>query len=121
MIPRHLRLLWLTLTCTIFCVVVHGTSAQTSSRTVSVRAEQPWTNTGIDLPLNSTITVTASGTINVGGQHPIQGPSGNSACPDTAGTPLVAPGLSCWSLIGRIGNSTPFYIGSSLTFSASTM
>jgi peptidase A4-like protein len=43
---------------------------------------------------------------------------GNSSC--TAGQGSPGPGLYCYSLIGMIGNGTPFQLGSSSSFTATS-
>ena len=94
-------------------VPTNAASATTlSSTTVTVPAAQPWTGTGISLPVG-TVSFDASGTINVAGGAPGgdntpngDGPA-NPSCiagPDQYSGSWTAPGLPCWSLIGRIGN-----------------
>lgn len=85
---------------------------------VSVPANQAWTDTGIDLALGSNVTITASGTIRIAGSDPGKTPAGAPEC--SAPSDFLAPGLPCWSLIGRIGNGTPFYVGAATGFSVTT-
>ena len=99
--------------------------AKASQKTVIVPATQPWTDTGISLPVG-TVSFKASGTINVQSGNPAfnntpagQGPAdpgciGNSDTP--WGDDWTAEGLPCWSLIGRLGNGSPFEIGDGGTF-----
>ena len=96
-------------------------SAATSSQTVTVPATQPWTDTGISLPAG-TVSFQASGIINVSGGDPAydETPAGDGpadptciAGPNSYSGSWTAPGLPCWSLIGRIGNGTPFFVGDS--------
>jgi hypothetical protein len=71
----------------------------------------------------------ASGTINVSGGTPGgdntpngDGPA-NPSCiagPSEYSGSWTAPGLPCWSLIGRIGNGTPFFIGDSARLNIKT-
>ena len=110
-------------------VPVAEASAATSSRTVAVPATQPWTDTGIALSAG-TVSFKASGTINVQSGNPAfnntpagQGPAdpgciGNSDTP--WGDDWTAEGLPCWSLIGRIGDGSPFEIGDAATFTVSS-
>lgn len=80
--------------------------------TVAVRADRPWTDTGIDLRASDTASVVASGTIQAAKDRRIrlQQPGGfapNCNRPrelfgEPTG-PVPAPQLSCWSLIGRVG------------------
>jgi murein DD-endopeptidase MepM/ murein hydrolase activator NlpD len=92
-------------------------SADTSTQ-VSVQGNQAWTDTGIDLTLGSNVTITASGTIRIAGSDPGKTPAGGPEC--SASSDFVAPGLPCWSLIGRIGSGTPFYVGTATGFSVTT-
>jgi Domain of unknown function (DUF5011) len=85
---------------------------------VSVPANQAWTDTGIDLTLGSNVTITASGTIKIASSDPGKTPAGAPEC--SAPSDFVAPGLPCWSLIGRIGGGTPFYVGTAMGFSVTT-
>ncbi len=80
-------------------------------QTVTVQASQPWTDTGINVRRGQPLTFTASGEIQVGpgrsaGAQGID-PSGGT----TAKYPI--PGMGLGGLIGRVGNSAPFRIGSS--------
>lgn len=84
---------------------------------VSVQANQPWTDTGIDLAGGSNVSITASGTIATAGSDS-KTPAGAPEC--GAPSDFVAPGLPCWSLIGRIGSGTPFYVGTTKGFSVDT-
>jgi len=80
--------------------------------TVAVRAERPWTDTGIDLRAGDTASVVASGTVQAAKDRRIRlqqpggfAPNCNRARElfgEPAGT-APAPQLSCWSLIGRVG------------------
>lgn len=93
----------------------------TAAATVSVPATQSWTSTGIALPAGD-VSFSASGTINVAGGNPDgdntpdgDGPA-NPSCiagPSEYSGSWTAAGLPCWSLIGRIGNGTPFFVGDS--------
>jgi hypothetical protein len=95
---------------------------------VRVSANAPWTDTGINLRVGDSLTVTASGLIGVeaGGRIPPKAPGGFAPnC--TAATSfygvrfgaLPAPQLPCWSLIGRVGaNGMVFEVGVNKTFRA---
>jgi hypothetical protein len=96
-------------------------AAATSTTTITVPATQPWTSTGISLRAGA-VSFKASGTINVNGGDPDGNntPAGdgpiNPTCtagPSEYSGSWTAPGLPCWSLIGRIGNGKPFFIGDS--------
>ena len=84
--------------------------------TISVEAIQPWTDTGIDVSIGSTVTVSASGRIFIAGSDPGKTPAGDVGCvQDSFG---VAPGLTCNALIGKIGNASPFLVGAGTTITA---
>ncbi len=96
------------------------------SPTVAVNLKQPFTDTGRLVSVGEAVSVTASGTVN-------NGQCGTTACTfspagepwaDCANLPppaFIAPGLPCYSLIGKIGVSgTPFEIGANLQFTATT-
>jgi hypothetical protein len=95
---------------------------------VSVPGNQPWTDTGVALKSGESVSVTASGVVNLpAALHvPPMTPAGSSVgCKEAAqlygsspGSP--APKLTCWSLIGRVGPSgSIFGVGTSKTFQAS--
>ena len=96
-----------------------GTQAQeatpTGIPTISIPASQAWTDTGLSLSKGDQVTITASGTIYIAGSDPGKTPAGDPNC--TASADFVAPGLPCWSLIGRIGNGAPFEVGTATSFS----
>lgn len=78
----------------------------------AVSAMQPWTDTGIVPHAGSHVSIAAIGSIHVNNGGAIQPPTGDGGSPGCIGdASFVAPGLSCWSLIGRIGNGAPFEIG----------
>jgi hypothetical protein len=88
--------------------------------TATVRSEQPWTDTRIELSAGDTVLLQASGTINVFSGKPEfeQTPAGagpaNPTCvagPGVYGGNWTADGLACWSLIARIGDGAPFFVG----------
>ena len=77
---------------------------------VRVDANQQWTNTGIDVRTGDSVAFRASGRIDFG-QGPTQtaGPDGNDSLKSGA-YPVGA--MPVGGLIGRVGNSAPFPIGS---------
>ena len=87
-------------------------------KTVSVAANQPWTDTGLNLAKGSTINISAGGTIKVAGSDTAKTPDGVQGCKGDKNN--VAPDLTCVALIGRIGNGAPFEVGRSKTLSAPT-
>lgn len=91
------------------------------AKTVRVLATQPWTDTGIHLSSGSSVGFVASGVINVSSGNPAfsNTPAGRGAADPKCiassttkwGGGWIAMGLPCWSLIGRIGNGSPFEVG----------
>jgi len=78
---------------------------------INVPANQAWTNTGIPVLRGQRISFTARGNIMVS-RTGNSGPDGNPAATIGNGRyPLR--GVSAGALIGRVGNSAPFPIGSS--------
>src|SRR5664280_934783 len=92
-------------------------SAATSGQVV-VAANQPWTDTGVDV--SGSVMLTASGTIDVGGPEGNLPPAGSSDCTTSASTysgQWAALGFPCWSLIARVNDNPPFAVGNGGTFS----
>jgi serine/threonine-protein kinase len=80
--------------------------------TLSVKSDQAWNDTGIVLRAGDTASIVARGTIRVAADKrlAVQQPGGFypncGRARELFGQPLgavPAPGLSCWSLIGRVG------------------
>jgi len=102
------------------------------STTVSVPGNQLWTDAGVALVAGETVTMTASGSIYVGGRIPAWEnvtPSGVPLpqCGVGKQSPFPAANLACFSLMGAIsGAGTPascssvtcFEVGDSVTFTA---
>jgi Zn-dependent protease with chaperone function len=85
----------------------------------TVTGTQPWADTGVTVPAGIALKITASGAIDVSAGYSV-GPDGQQSCMPSsafpgANPPFIAPGLPCWSLVGRIGDGAPFEIGSSVT------
>jgi hypothetical protein len=77
---------------------------------VRVDANQQWTNTGINVRAGDLIAFRATGRINFGqGATQTAGPDGNDSLKSAAYPVGVMP---VGGLIGRVGNSAPFPIGS---------
>ncbi len=90
---------------------VEAASSQTLA-TFSVPATAPWTSTNIVIGSGMHVTIAAEGMIHVNMGGAVQPPDGDGGSPGCVGdASFVAPGLRCWSLIGRIGNGAPFEIG----------
>jgi PA-IL-like protein len=88
----------------------------TTTPPLTVLGTQPWIDTGVDLAQGTVISINASGTVKIAGSGPGKSPAGNSTC--TADQSFIAPGLACWSLIGRIGNGPLFAVGTGATITA---
>jgi hypothetical protein len=89
-----------------------GTSGQTQNQPggVRVHANVPWNDTGITLKSGDMVTFRTTGQVNFGesaGQT--AGPDGNPAA-HSPNYPIS--GLPAGALIGKVGNSAPFGIGS---------
>jgi hypothetical protein len=108
-----------------------GTAAATT--TVTINANNPsFTDTGIDLTLNESFSITATGKAKWTHTSPSTGPNGyrfsQSNGTRTCGydqyhpyqvPSFLAPGLNCWSLVGRIGTTgVIFFVGTSQTMPA---
>jgi Hsp70 protein len=97
-------------------IVPLGGGGKPSSATVTVRGDQAWTETSIDVSPGDSVTVEASGTVNL---PQAAGPAGDADPALTVfnvkvdGKPLEAPH---GSLIGKVGNGAPFVIGEKDTF-----
>jgi hypothetical protein len=92
-----------------------------------VPGNQPWTDTGLDLAVGGSVSITASGTIKVAPEDPGKTPAGDPNCVGPTGRKIdptaetwLIPGLTCWSLVGRIGGGTPFEVGTNLNVSVQT-
>ena len=92
--------------------------------TVSVYGYGPWTDTGIDLTAGSSVAITAEGLITIAvSDWPGKTPDGDQDFIPSRDDPqhtYPAPDAHGVSLIGRIGDGTPFEVGSSKTFSVPT-
>jgi hypothetical protein len=87
-----------------------GTGTGRAADEVRVQANQLWTNTGLNVRAGDLVAFRASGSINFGeGASAIAGPDGN----DTERSPAnPVSAMPVGGLIGRVGNSAPFPIGS---------
>jgi hypothetical protein len=91
-----------------------GTSEPTE---IVIKVSEPWVDTGFDVSTTSPVRIFAKGIIDVSlPSRRLFTPNGDATCEGSLGTPLLAPGLPCWSLIGRVGkDGSPFFVGSSST------
>lgn len=93
---------------------------------VPVSSSDTWTNTGVNVGEGDSISIEATGLVHFG-PSPIDAvaPAGLPAAACAAITeregrtrPFSAPGLRCWSLIGKIGSGPPFQVGANKTLRA---
>lgn len=110
--------------CRLLAVIIFWFSgyAARAQTNIGIILTQTWTPTGISVTTGEGLTIQASGTMNwYTGTCPscTSDPNGVawSQCA-TRAPDVVAPGLNCWSLIGRIGGGPPFEVGTSLTLTA---
>lgn len=76
-------------------------------------ATQKWTNTKVTVAAGDDIGITADGQISVSPTETVS-PAGDPSCTPAQqypGKAFPAPDLPCYSLIARIGNGTPFEVG----------
>jgi hypothetical protein len=107
--------------------------AAAAATTVTINANNPsFTDTSVALTLNQSFSITATGTTKWTHTSPSTGPNGyqfsksngTHSCGYDQYHPyevpsFLAPGLNCWSLVGRIGTTGPiFFVGTSLTMPA---
>ncbi len=86
-----------------------GTTGEGQS--VTVQANQAWTDTGMNVRRGQPMIFTTSGEIQVGAGRPAGAEGTDPSGADTSKYPIRGMGLG--GLIGRVGNSAPFRIGSS--------
>jgi hypothetical protein len=83
-------------------------------------ATQKWTNTKVTVPAGDELGISADGQITASPAGTV-GPAGDPSCTPARNYPgraFPAPGLPCYSLIARIGNGTPFEVGTSALITA---
>jgi hypothetical protein len=109
-------------------ITLGETPEEGEQTTIAVQATQPWTDTGLDLAPGASVSITASGTIKISKPNTPKTPAGDPNCigfdgkkKDPAAEYWLTPGLTCWSLVGRIGeDGAPFQVGTSLSFTVET-
>jgi pimeloyl-ACP methyl ester carboxylesterase len=90
-----------------------------SSHQVSIPGNTAWIDTGLSLSIGDRVSVSASGTISIGCDScPDQQTPDGRKIRKVSGDdrPFIAPGLFLWSLVGKVGSSRPFELGSDHTF-----
>ncbi len=94
-----------------------GSSGGGGGQGIVVSARQPWTPTGITVRRGEPLSITAEGEIRISGNSDdVASPSGVRVQRFEPRSPM--PGVLAGALIGRIGNNTPFGIGTQGTFPA---
>jgi hypothetical protein len=88
-----------------------GTVGARLNANVQVNANQAWTSTGLNVRAGDLVVFRASGRINFGqGATQNAGPDGNDSLKNNPAYPVSA--MPVGGLVGRVGNSAPFPIGS---------
>lgn len=94
-----------------------GAQQSGEGTTVTVRANQDWTPTGITVQRGQTIQLSASGEVRLSNDPNDSSPvTGSDARPATARASL--PATLRGALVGRIGNGRPFGIGNQTSITA---
>jgi hypothetical protein len=88
-----------------------GTSGQGAGSVVNVVANQPWTDTGITVQRGERVTFHATGVIEYSHNTAPAGPDGDASFTGRHNRYPVA-NMPVGGLIGRVGNGTPFPVGS---------
>jgi hypothetical protein len=85
----------------------NGAALQTVTTTVNVYAISVWNDTGVTLTPGTSMTITASGSVDRSGEGHFTDPDGLDG--------VEHAGLPAYSLIGQIGTGTPFFVGTGPT------
>lgn len=94
-----------------------GASAAAGGPHVTIPGNQAWTDTGKYLKASDEVSITADGSVIMGGGWAPLPPSGkNPDCGTLGGFP--AGELPCWSLIGRVGDGPIFEVGNGAKITA---
>jgi hypothetical protein len=108
-------------------ITLGETPTEGEQRTITVQGKQQWTDTGLDLAAGASVDITASGTIKTQKADPGKTPAGDPDCigfggkkKDPTAENWLTPGLTCWSLVGRIGDGAPFQVGTDVSFPVET-
>ncbi len=97
----------------VLCAIAAGLARGADKKEIDVRADQVWTDTGIDLKTGDVLTITATGTVQYPGAKPA-GPEGVARGWMDLIMQLPVNGSGRGALIGRFGDNPaarPFLIG----------
>lgn len=126
-LKRRILFLFSVLPCVLVGAAATSTSAAAddSSVTISVPAAEPWAETDVDVSIGESVSIVASGSIHISTTGPGTTPAGEAGCvastnPVEPAEPFLAPGLTCWSLVGRIGGGPAFEVGDGTSFIATS-
>lgn len=113
------------LPCVLVGMAATSAKAADSAVSVSVQVIEPWTDSGVYVNAGDSVSITASGVAVFGSGDKGTKPAGAQGCAGTDDDsippgPFLAPGLTCRSLIGRIGAGAPFEIGAGTSFTATS-
>jgi len=89
-----------------------ATSGAAPSGSISVNANQPWTDTGVTVKRGDKVSFSTTGQVQIAGGGSAEAnatPDGNGT---TAKTAVPVPAMGVGGLIAKVGNSAPFPIGS---------
>lgn len=134
---RRFKSIGVAVTTAVAISAIAASTALATTKTVSVPADQPWTDTGIALNAGESVQIKPSGKIDWGGNSlTLSGPVGftfGQTLPgdepvtcgllaytaEKAGEEFVLKGANCYSMLFRIGNSgKPFPTGKKITFAS---
>lgn len=113
------------LACVAILVINLASASATTETTVAVQANKQWTDSGIALTAGEKVTIAAEGKISYGSNSTDKtGPPGAKFTVKNCGkdsypsnSAMTAPGVNCWSLLFRVGNTgIAFPTGSKITF-----
>lgn len=95
-----------------------GQQPATLPHTLDVPANRRWVKTNVCLEAGQSIQITARGEIYLEGNRYKNTPNGSGSCEGAAWGPCSLVGAGWGTLLGRIGDDSPFVIGSSSQITA---
>ena len=78
---------------------------------VYVPGNAGWVNSGVNISVGDTLTISATGLVSGASGVPLSDPPDGSGF-GPANSNYLAPGLERYSLLGKIGDNPPFQVGS---------